>query len=164
MPEHLGRPLWKPSSFLAVGALLCLALPLAVQAQDCDQALERADSLYVRAEFDEAIALLTGCMEGGSPSEDDRARAYRLIGLSYIGKGQMAEARAAAEELMAVKPDYEPDPADDPPTWQRLVEEVEPEEAASPNAAPPDDPPPAGGGPRRPAPGDVRADPGALPS
>ena len=143
MPGYPGRPSWTSRLLLAAA----FALPFAVQAQTCDGALERADGLYVQAEFDAAIALLTECMEGEAFSEAERARAYRLLGLSYVGKGQTAEARTAAEDLMALDPTYEPDPADDPPSWQRLVEEVAPEETAvSPDPPPADtgraDPPP----------------------
>ena len=144
-PHVMRGPSWTSRLFLT--AVVALALPFAVRAQTCDGALERADGLYVQAEFDAAIALLTECMEGEAFSEAERARAYRLLGLSYIGKGQMAEARTAAEDLMALDPAYEPDPADDPPTWQQLVEEVEGEPAVSPDPPPVDtdraDPPPA---------------------
>ena len=136
MPMPLGRLPRATWPFLIAGAL-CLSLPATAQAQACDQALETADGFYVRAAFDEAINLLITCLENGQLSGEERARAYRLVGLSYIGKGQMEEARHAASELMAIQPDYEPDPVNDPPDWQRLVDEAEPAQTAAP------DPPPA---------------------
>ena len=148
MPSgRLPRATW---SFLIVGVVLGLVLPVTAQAQACDRALEEADAFYVRAAFDDAIALLEECMEGDQLSREDRARAYRLVGLSYIGKGQTAEARTAAEDLMAVDPDYEPDPVNDPPSWQRLVDEAEPAETTDP--APAETDPPADDADRSPLP------------
>ena len=138
MPTPSGRPTLKTLSFLTLSFALGLALPFAAQAQACSEALEQADDLYVRAAFDEAITLLTDCLENNQLSGEDRAKAYRLVGLSYIGKGQMEEASLAAQELMAIQPDYEPDPVNDPPSWQRLVDEAEPAETTSPDAAPAD--------------------------
>ena len=138
MPMPSGRPIPKTLSFLLLSVALGLALPFAARAQACSEALEQADDLYVRAAFDEAITLLTDCLENNQLSGEDRAKAYRLVGLSYIGKRQMEEASLAASELMAIQPDYQPDPVNDPPSWQRLVDEAEPAETTTPDPAPSD--------------------------
>lgn len=108
---------------LRLSLLLVLAMILAApaSAQRCDRALASADASYLAGEFDAAISGLTRCLDAGSFSSSERRRAYRLVGLSYIGKDREAEARAAVASLLEVAPNYEPDPALDPPPFVRMV-------------------------------------------
>jgi hypothetical protein len=102
--------------------LASFAVPVA--AQNCDTALEDAAEQYRAGYFDEAIDRLNDCLEQNAFGAEERRRAYRLLGLSYIGKDREQDARAAVRALLEVAPDYRPDPALDPPPFVALVEEM----------------------------------------
>ena len=103
-------------------ALLCLAGPVA--AQTCASALDRAEEQYRSGSFDSAIAGLDRCLQGTTFTPEQRQQAFRLVGLSYIGKNREAEARDAVRALLEVAPDYRADPAIDPPPYVAMVDEV----------------------------------------
>lgn len=107
---------------LLLALLAFLAVPAA--AQNCDTALDDASEQYRAGYFDEAIELLTDCLERNAFDAEERRRVYRLLGLSYIGKDREQDARAAVRALLEVAPDYQPDPAVDPPPFVQLVEEM----------------------------------------
>ena len=107
---------------LLVALAAALAVPAA--AQSCGSALARAEASYQSGDFDATISRLTACLDAGSLSSEDRRQAYRLVGLSYIGKDREADARDAVARLLEVAPNYEPDPALDPPPFVRMVEET----------------------------------------
>ena len=107
---------------LLLALLAALAGPAA--AQTCASALDRAEASYQSGEFDAAIERLTTCLDQGALSPEERRQAYRLVGLSYIGKDREADARDAVVRLLEVAPNYQPDPALDPPPFVRLVEEM----------------------------------------
>lgn len=107
---------------LLLALLASFAVPAA--AQNCDTALEDAAEQYRTGYFDEAIERLTDCLEQNAFGAEERRRAYRLLGLSYIGKDREQDARAAVRALLEVAPNYQPDPALDPPPFVALVEEM----------------------------------------
>lgn len=107
---------------LTLLALVAAAAPLA-SAQSCGSALSTAEASYRTGDFDRTIERLTACLESNSFNADQRRQAYRLIGLSYVGKDRESDARAAVRSLLAVAPDYRPDPALDPPPFVRIVDE-----------------------------------------
>ncbi|PAP76524.1 outer membrane protein [Rubrivirga marina] len=109
---------------LPLAALLAALALTPAAAQNCTQALDRAQSSYQSGEFDQTIDRLTTCLEADAFSIEERRAAYRLIGLSYIGKDREADAREAVASLLEVAPNYEPDPALDPPPFVRLVSEM----------------------------------------
>lgn len=104
--------------------LVLLALALSATpalAQNCSRAISQAQSSYQSGDFDGTIDRLTRCLDAGSFSSSERQQAYRLIGLSYIGKDREADAREAVARLLEVSPNYQPDPAIDPPPFVRMV-------------------------------------------
>ncbi len=127
----------------------CLLLPALIvltllhpaseaRAQDaCAKELTEAEEAYTRGRFDEAIGHLNQCLEKRRVSEEERERAYRLMGLSFIGKDVLGEARASVRKLLELVPNYQPDPALDPPPFVRMIEDVRGEIAASEKAPPP---------------------------
>lgn len=117
---------------LLLASLFSLALPAA--AQNCDTALADASEQYRTGYFDEAIERLTACLERNAFSAEERRRVYRLLGLSYIGKDREQDAREAVRALLEVAPDYQPDPALDPPPFVQMVREM------NRSAPPPSDP------------------------
>ncbi len=106
---------------LALAALALCAPP--ALAQSCSRAISQAQSSYQTGDFDSTIGRLTACLDAGRFSTEERRQAYRLIGLSYLGKDREADAREAVARLLEVAPNYEPDPALDPPPFVRMVSE-----------------------------------------
>lgn len=117
-------------------------------AQDatCADLLAQADQFYERGGFDEAIARTDQCLALTSVSETERRTAYRLKGLSYIGKGLEVDARESIRRLLELVPNYEPDPVMDPPNFVDMItemrdemtaEESEPQEVETADSTPP---------------------------
>ena len=116
---------------LLVGA----ASPVRVAAQAaCGPALVDAEEAYLEGRFDRATELLAACLEGAEAPAPDLIRAHRLLALAAINQGDAPGARQAIEGLLAVAPDYEPDPVQDPPSYTVLAlivkDQVEQERAA----------------------------------
>ncbi len=99
-------------------------MPFTMLDDDCIEKLDEAEDLYRTGGFDEAIEILTNCLEKGEMPQDETMRAYRLLGLAYIGQDYLEEARQAIARLLDLVPDYIPDPVQDPPTFARMVEDV----------------------------------------
>jgi len=94
------------------------------QAQEkCDTAIPDAEKKYNAGRFDEAISILENCLPGDF-TEKDRGEAYRVLALAYVGKDYLEQAREAVKKLLELVPDWEPDPIQDPPQFQRMVEEM----------------------------------------
>ena len=109
---------------LLLTALLAVALaPIGAAQSSCRTALADSEETYRQGEFDRTIDRLTGCLDANAFSPEERRQAYRLVGLSYIGKDREADARAAVRALLEVSPNYQPDPAIDPPPFVRMVAE-----------------------------------------
>ena len=146
--------LLRPANLLRVCFLL--AIPVLVpetalgQDQDCTNFLGEADAMYAQGDFDGTISLINRCIDDETISESNRRIAYRLIGLSYIGKGVEGDAKEAVRQLLTLVPNYEPDPVMDPPNFVSMVAEVRqeigvqaPAEPQQEAPAPAQTPPPA---------------------
>lgn len=105
---------------LGVLMLLC-ALPVYAQEESCQNEINQANTFYARGGFDETIAILDVCLAKEGISDTDRSTAYRLKGLSYIGKGLEVNAQTSVERLIELFPNYEPDPVQDPPDFIEMV-------------------------------------------
>ncbi len=105
-------------------ALLACASSAYAQERSCQELLVEANQLYTRGAFDETIVLLDQCIALPSVTEQQRRTAYRLKGLCFIGKGLEVDARESVRRLLTLVPDYEPDPAMDPPSFVTLIQEV----------------------------------------
>lgn len=105
----------------ACAVLLLFAAP--ADAQQCGTALANAERQYNNGDFDTVIQRLSNCLDQNAFTIDQRREAYRLIGLSYIGKDREAEARQAVRSLLEVAPNYQPNPEVDPPPFSRMVNE-----------------------------------------
>ena len=114
----------------ALGVLLfSLFSVAAVSAQDmeCQEELSQANALYTTGRFDEAIERVDACLVKEGVSDAERRTAYRLKGLSFIGKGVEIDAKASVQRLLELIPDYQPDPVQDPPDFVAMVDEVKQE-------------------------------------
>jgi len=96
----------------------------------CDKELAEAEQKYNSGQFDEAIQLISGCLEKPTITENEKKQAYRLLGLTYIAQDYLKEAKAAVRRLLDLIPNYKADTVQDPPTFANLVEEVRNEMAS----------------------------------
>lgn len=124
--------------YVACALALALALTPGTYAQevDCRTAFTAAEETYRNGLFDETIGLLNTCLDRDAFSSEERRQAYRLIGLSYIGKDREEGAREAVRALLEVAPGYQADPVLDPPPFVALVDEMRDEYDARQPAPP----------------------------
>ncbi len=116
--------------FLLISGLLVLPVPYLItplQAQGqsvCTKNLADAEQSYNTGRFDDAIGLITECLGKKGISEAEKMKAYRLLGLSYIAKDYLEDAKTAVRKLLDMVPNYKSDPVQDPPPFTKMVEEV----------------------------------------
>lgn len=94
------------------------------QQRNCDDFLTEANTLYSRGSFDETITLIDQCLNTDNLSDIQRRTAFRLKGLSFIGKGLEVDAKNSIKRLLQLVPNYEPDPVLDPPNFVEMIAEV----------------------------------------
>ncbi len=105
--------------------LLLLIVPSAHgQTSSCQQELTEAEQAYTLGSFDETVRLADLCLNKAGIPEADRRLAFRLKGLSYIGKGLEVDAREAVKRLLELIPSFRADPIQDPPAFVSLIEDV----------------------------------------
>jgi tetratricopeptide (TPR) repeat protein len=90
---------------------------------ECEEELKNAQRKMETGKFDEAIELITECLNKEGISNESKKQAYRLLGLTYIAKDYLGEARNAVGKLLDIVPNYQPDPDQDPPSFVDIVEE-----------------------------------------
>ena len=132
--HHLGVRWLLPGAILTTAWLLA-ALPVAAQDDmACEGAISQAESSYFEGRFDEAVQSLNRCLSEGAFTGQEEEKAYTLLGKVYFAKGLEDQAVVSLRKLMAIVPDYRPDPTREPPDFMALVEQVRRELAL---AAPP---------------------------
>lgn len=121
-------------------ALVGLAVgPAAAQDQEplpCKEAVAEANTHFQFGRFGEASGLLEACLIRDAFSDEAKPPVYELLAQVYEAGGQEAEARMALAALLALNPDYAPDP-DFPASFKALVEAVRSEVMPPPLEAPP---------------------------
>ena len=90
----------------------------------CESSLARAQALYISGAFDDVEEILEPCVQPGRLSEDNRVWAYRLLALSALQQGRLVEAKLVTLSLLNLRPDYQPDPVLDPPSYADLIHTV----------------------------------------
>ena len=129
------------SNNLLIGYLVLalIMLPIAgknslVYAQsfdDCEKELAEAQKKYDSGKFDDAIELLQQCLSQENLSQDVKMKTYRLLGLTYIAKDYLKEAKTAVSKLLDIVPNYQADPEQDPPTFVNIIaDEIEERKSA----------------------------------
>lgn len=122
LPTPLTRTVFLRSGLLLLVLVLLPALaPTAAAQSVCAEELRQAQEHYEFGRFDQAITLLNRCLERDDMPQEERERAYRLIGLSYLGKDVLEQARENVRQLLRIAPNYQPDPVQDPPPFRELV-------------------------------------------
>jgi tetratricopeptide (TPR) repeat protein len=114
--------------FLLITGLLFSPMPgfvsMAIAQGKCTEVLNDAEKMYNTGRFDEAIESITSCLNKSGITEDEKMRAYRLLGLAYIAKDYLEDAKTAVQKLLDMVPNYQSDPVQDPPPFTKMVEEV----------------------------------------
>ena len=116
----------KRSSFFVAG-VLCLLVSVRAPAQtseECRLAVSHATEQYRAAAFEEVTALVGPCVEAGLLNEVEARQGYRLLALSQLQTGDIANARLAVLRLIILDPLYEADPVQDLPSYVALVQSV----------------------------------------
>lgn len=94
---------------------------VAQEASPCEEALGAAESAYLNGNFDEAIRLISPCLDRSDVPEEQAVQAYRLLSLAHLQQDELPEARAAIVDIFSIRPGYEADPVEDPPSYVSLV-------------------------------------------
>ena len=89
----------------------------------CAEELKEAQNKYDTGRFDEVIEIVNECLSNENLSQENKRKAYRLLGLTYVAKDYLAEAKTAVSKLLDIVPNYEPDPEQDPPTYVNIISE-----------------------------------------
>jgi tetratricopeptide (TPR) repeat protein len=112
-----------------MGLLLFLPFPpdLAQAQEDCRAKLTQAENAYTNGRFDEAIDLLSECVNKDKLSRADEQRALKLLGLAFLGKDYVDQAKNTIRKLLELVPGYEPDPDQDPPIFTNMVKQMKEE-------------------------------------
>lgn len=104
----------------------------------CEPLLSAAEERYVQREFAEAEALVRACLAQGERTDAEAVQSYRLLALIALRQDDSLAAERAVRQLLAVSPEYTPDPVQDPPAYVRLVASVEERLREEPMALPAD--------------------------
>ena len=89
----------------------------------CAEELKEAQNKYDTGRFDEVIEIVNECLSNENLSQENKRKAYRLLGLTYVAKDYLAEAKTAVSKLLDIVPNYKPDPEQDPPTYVNIISE-----------------------------------------
>jgi len=89
----------------------------------CEKEILDAQKQYDSGRFDGAIKILTECLSKENISQNMKMKAYRLLGLAYIAKDYLKDAKTAVSKLLDIVPNYKPDPEQDPPAFVNIIAE-----------------------------------------
>jgi hypothetical protein len=90
----------------------------------CTEQLDKAEEEYQAGKWTEAIELLEQCLKKENVGELERGRAYRILGLVYIAIQLEKEANDAVKNLLIMVPNYKVDPVKDPPSLQKIIDNM----------------------------------------
>jgi tetratricopeptide (TPR) repeat protein len=106
---------------------LSLSAEVAQAQEDCPAKLTQAENAYTNGRFDEAIDLLSECVNKGKLSRAEEQRALKLLGLAFLAKDYVEQAKNTIQKLLELVPGYEPDPDQDPPVFTNMVKQMKEE-------------------------------------
>ena len=70
----------------------------------CEQALSAANEQYLDAEYNEALRLVSACLNQTDIPQEQAVSAYRLLALIHLKRDALDEARAAVVNLLGIDP------------------------------------------------------------
>jgi len=125
------------TQFLILFAFTILAPPIIFEANwskfsstfaqtkdQCTDQLNKAEEEYQAGKWTEAIQLIEGCLKKENVGELEKGRAYRILGLVYIAIQLEKEANDAVKNLLIMVPNYKVDPIKDPPSLQKIIDNM----------------------------------------
>lgn len=114
------------SLVVCIAALWVAGSPsvLAQAPASCEPLLSTAEERYIQREFAEAEALVRACLAQPERLDAESVASYRLLALIALRQEDLRSAERAVQQLLAVVPDYGPDPVQDPPAYVDLVSVV----------------------------------------
>jgi len=131
----------KINKVLLVSLLTCLITVLPVQyvvqpvfgqsQKDWDKKIDEAEQIFYSGQFSQAESILKEGLQSGELTKEQKSRAYRILGLSYLSRELESQAKDAIKNLIEIVPDYQPNPDQDPPQFIRMVEDVKQQESAT---------------------------------
>jgi hypothetical protein len=127
---------WIRLSFLRRQTLLAICFfalfsAASAQTQDpCQATLERAEDHYDVGEYGKVIALLQQCPPDQFPEARHQIRAYKVLALALLKLGFGDSAQTAVGKLLDLRPQYAPDPNQDPEDFIALVNKIKREREA----------------------------------
>jgi hypothetical protein len=103
--------------FLAVSLAFALGTASANPAINPQAALDEGRVAYERGQYGQAVQVIHPLLYPSIElrTEDSVVEAHRLLALSYLFMTKSGEAEQEATSLLAMRPEYEPDPVVDPP-------------------------------------------------
>lgn len=98
---------------------------LAQDTQSCSEGLTEARNQLFLGDFEQATSLIQPCLDADAyGSIEDLVQAYELLANVYIAINDEAQAREAISRLLAVSPDYQPDPDQSRSDYVFLINEM----------------------------------------
>ena len=103
--------------FAAVLLACTLGTASANPAKTPQASLDEGRVAYERGQYGQAVQVIHPLLYPSIAlgNEDSVVEAHRLLALSYLFMTKSGEAEQEATSLLAMRPDYEPDPVVDPP-------------------------------------------------
>lgn len=95
------------------------------QSEVCERALSTAEEQYLEGAFEEALRLVSACLNQGDRSAEQSVDAYRQLALIHLKRDELDRAREAIVNLLGVDPTYTADPITSPPSYVSLVSVVQ---------------------------------------
>ena len=97
---------------------------LAQTIEECDTILAQAEEQYRSGYWNNSIELIHQCLNKKDISEANKEKAYRLLVLVYIATELEKEAKEAIRNLLILAPNYKVNPVEDPPQFQKIIDDV----------------------------------------
>ena len=114
-----------PFLLICASAVFALMTTAPAHAQEqCKTDLLEAQKKYDESQFDEAIALLNGCLRRGNLTTMESEKIYTLLAKANYAKELLDRARKNLIQLLELVPGWRPNPEVDPPAFQKFAENV----------------------------------------
>jgi len=114
------------SILLIIFSGLCpLFVSRLAHAQDtCAVVLREAEQKYFFGDFAAALSLAEPCLNKNGLADSTVVWAYKLLGMTYLARNDSIQATRAIENLLNRRPDYAPDPVQEPPSYVKFVNQI----------------------------------------